>query len=120
MKKIQIKNKKAFWITTSVAAVALIVVLYFVFRKKADTESEETPNTGTDTGNEQENIFPLKNGATGIYVVKLQQYLQSQGEALPQFGIDGVFGPETEAAVRNVFGANSVSWAQFVSKIGNV
>ncbi|MEX2604524.1 MAG: peptidoglycan-binding domain-containing protein [Gracilimonas sp.] len=42
----------------------------------------------------------LKKGDSGQQVLRLQAALQRMGIALPQYGIDGKFGPETEAAVR--------------------
>ena len=42
----------------------------------------------------------VKRGHTGPRVVKLQTLLMSAGYALPKYGADGVFGAETETAVR--------------------
>lgn len=42
----------------------------------------------------------LKKGDSGQQVIRLQAALQSIGIALPQYGIDGKFGPETESAVK--------------------
>lgn len=42
----------------------------------------------------------LKKGDSGQQVLRLQAALQRMGIALPQYGIDGKFGLETEAAVR--------------------
>ena len=43
----------------------------------------------------------LQNGHTGAAVRKLQQALIDAGFSLPVFGVDGDFGSETEAAVRD-------------------
>ena len=43
----------------------------------------------------------LKFGSSGPAVVKLQQALVDAGFPLPEFGVDGIFGSETETAVRN-------------------
>ena len=42
----------------------------------------------------------LQNGSSGTAVRLIQESLLAQGYALPQFGADGIFGDETEAAVR--------------------
>lgn len=41
----------------------------------------------------------LKKGDSGQQVIRLQAGLQKAGFALPQYGIDGKFGPETQSAV---------------------
>jgi len=43
----------------------------------------------------------LKTGDTGTPVRLLQQALLDAGFELPRFGVDGIFGPETKAAVMN-------------------
>ncbi|UCZ54159.1 N-acetylmuramoyl-L-alanine amidase [Bacillus shivajii] len=43
----------------------------------------------------------LRNGDSSSEVSLLQQALIDAGESLPQFGVDGQFGAETERAVRN-------------------
>lgn len=42
----------------------------------------------------------LQAGNTGPQVMQLQSALKALGLPLPKYGVDGVFGPETEAAVR--------------------
>jgi peptidoglycan hydrolase-like protein with peptidoglycan-binding domain len=42
----------------------------------------------------------IRRGATGIHVELLQDSLIAMGYTLPGFGADGVFGPETEAAIK--------------------
>lgn len=47
------------------------------------------------------NIFKaLRRGSSGPRVRKIQQALLGKGFTLPQYGVDGVFGTETEAAVK--------------------
>lgn len=41
----------------------------------------------------------LKKGDSGQQVLRLQAGLQKAGFSLPQYGIDGKFGPETQSAV---------------------
>ena len=42
----------------------------------------------------------LRRGDKGQNVMVLQASLQEAGFALPAYGVDGIFGPETESAVR--------------------
>jgi len=51
----------------------------------------------------------LRNGDTGSAVVELQNALINNGFTLPLFGADGIFGSETENAVRQYQSANSLS-----------
>ena len=41
----------------------------------------------------------LRNGDSGQLVIQLQVRLQEMGIPLPEYGIDGKFGPETQSAV---------------------
>ena len=43
----------------------------------------------------------LRRGSKGPEVREMQQLLLIYGEALPRYGVDGDFGRETEAAVKN-------------------
>lgn len=60
------------------------------FRFEGDKKLEEI-TAGTAT---------LVNGSKGIQVVKMQQALVDMGYTLPKYGVDGKFGPETEAALK--------------------
>lgn len=44
----------------------------------------------------------LRRGSANLHVIDLQQRLLSRGIPLPQFGADGIYGQETEMAVREL------------------
>ncbi|PWN06112.1 peptidoglycan-binding domain-containing protein [Rhodohalobacter mucosus] len=46
----------------------------------------------------------LRRGDKGQKVMVLQASLQEAGIALPAYGVDGMFGPETESAVKQAQG----------------
>jgi len=46
----------------------------------------------------------LRRGDKGQKVMVLQASLQEAGIALPVYGVDGIFGPETETAVKQAQG----------------
>jgi peptidoglycan hydrolase-like protein with peptidoglycan-binding domain len=46
----------------------------------------------------------LRRGDKGQKVMVLQASLQEAGIALPVYGVDGIFGPETESAVKQAQG----------------
>lgn len=50
---------------------------------------------------EFENISIIRKGDRGLKIKKLQQALVDLGFPLPKFGVDGIFGDETEAAVKD-------------------
>jgi peptidoglycan hydrolase-like protein with peptidoglycan-binding domain len=50
----------------------------------------------------------VRNWSEGAHVVKLQQALVDAGIPLPEFGVDGKFGPETDRAVREYQRANGL------------
>ncbi|GEN45527.1 peptidoglycan recognition protein family protein [Alkalibacillus haloalkaliphilus] len=54
---------------------------------------------GTDSSGSNNNL--LRNGDSGSKVEQLQQDLLEVGERLPRYGADGIFGDETESAVRS-------------------
>lgn len=59
------------------------------------------PPQAETTGSEaSKQLGVLKRGNTGEWVRKLQEKLIADGQKLPKYGIDGLFGPETESAVR--------------------
>lgn len=63
----------------------------------------EDPQPGPEPGPEPEPVThkTLRRGSKGPEVREMQQLLIEHGEALPRYGVDGDFGRETEAAVKN-------------------
>lgn len=57
------------------------------------------------------NTFPLKRGSRGAFVKKMQQWMiDNKGTAatLPKYGADGIFGSETEAAVKKFLSQDGI------------
>jgi len=57
-----------------------------------------TSSSGTSSGKQ---LGTLRNGNSGDYVIELQNKLVGEDIQLPKFGVDGLFGSETESAVRS-------------------
>lgn len=67
-------------------------------RPKYD-ENQEDNNTGNEI------TYPLlKNGSKGNFVRMAQEKLLQKGYKLPKFGADGIFGDETEKAIKQLQG----------------
>ena len=60
----------------------------------------------------------LMKGSRGAAVKKLQQALVDSGFLLPKFGVDGIFGPETEAAVKGFQHASGLAGADVDGIVG--
>jgi hypothetical protein len=72
-----------------------------------------TPNTNTNTNTTpnptKNDNFPLKRGSYGARVKELQLVLlKYDANILPQFGVDGDFGAETENALLKISGKKTV------------
>ena len=99
-------------------------VMYFVFRKPTKKAGAPTqPNT--QPANKQavppvnnvqtpppqsapDTTFPLQMGSQGFTVKQLQWALQGLGQSLPEYGVDGMFGSETQAALQAITGKTTV------------
>jgi peptidoglycan hydrolase-like protein with peptidoglycan-binding domain len=66
---------------------------------------------------EFENIRYIRKGDKGLVIKKLQQALVDLGFPLPKFGVDGIFGDETESAVKNYQRARGLSQDGIVGPI---
>jgi peptidoglycan hydrolase-like protein with peptidoglycan-binding domain len=60
----------------------------------------------------------LRNGHRGTAVRLLQQALLDSGMELPRFGVDGIFGAETEAAVKDFQHASGLTGADIDGIVG--
>jgi hypothetical protein len=105
-KKTEFMKKKVIYI---IIALAIVLVLYFVFKKKKANKTAE--GSGTDTS-----VFPLRMGSQGREVKQLQSYLIKEfgPSELAQWGVDGVWGSETNAAVEKNLKRNSISMDYFL------
>nr|WP_223155204.1 N-acetylmuramoyl-L-alanine amidase [Alkalibacillus aidingensis] len=75
-------------------------------RSRLDGESEESDSEGSSDSDESGSSDDsgddlLRRGDSGPEVEELQNDLMEVGESLPSYGADGIFGQETEEAVRN-------------------
>lgn len=57
----------------------------------------------------------LQKGVKGFEVAELQRNLIKAGANLPNFGIDGNFGDETEAALSAVTGTKAITLNEYIS-----
>ena len=102
------KNKKAIIIT--IVVIVLLILAYFGWRAykirkrqaalKGVTEGGTTPSGSTSGGSPSySDAFPLKTGSRGNNGTALQYAIN---EGCPEVGekikVDGIFGPQTEAA----------------------
>ena len=77
---------------------------------KAPTKEELLKGVENDSS-----VFPLKKGSEGKRVAQLQRYLiNEKGANLSKYGVDGIWGTETEAVVTEKLGRNNVSKDFFI------
>lgn len=123
-------NKKALDYILILATVGLLVYLVLVLVRRYKF-SKLNPLTGSDGDDrvviETQKPFPqdnryidlnkiLKKGSSGVEVETLQKLIIQYGGALPQFGVDGIFGAETEAALLKIKGVKQISINNFLLK----
>ena len=103
-------TKKQIYIIVGVVVliIALIIIRAKVKQSKANKEPETIDTEATDvTPND---TFPLKKGKRGKRVEQLQIWLvQKYGAKFPQYGVDGIWGNETEEAVNKHLKRDNVS-----------
>jgi hypothetical protein len=103
-------TKKQIYIIVGVVVliIALIIIRAKVKQSKANKEPETIDTEATDvTPND---TFPLKKGKRGKRVEQLQTWLvQKYGAKFPQYGVDGIWGNETEEAVNKHLKRDNVS-----------
>lgn len=70
---------------------------------------------GGNSGGSRNDTFPLKKGSYGNNVRRLQTALKKiNPSALPKYGVDGDFGSETEAALKNQTGKTTCTSEELV------
>ena len=70
---------------------------------------------GGNGGGSRNDSFPLKKGSYGNNVRRLQTALKKiNPSALPKYGVDGDFGSETEAALKNQTGKTTCTSEELV------
>lgn len=103
-------------------ALLIGLVLAVVYREKIKSKfySIKGKVTGSEEIDEQEeqvldyNLM-LQKGVKGLEVAELQRNLIKAGANLPNFGIDGNFGDETEAALSAVTGTKAITLNEYIS-----
>lgn len=121
------KHKKK--IIIAIVVILLGVTIWAIVTKPWKTDDpfksldDEAKDKGLDKKTDAELLqeveadntsFPLKMGSTGLRVQQLQQYIINNGQTLPEYGVDGKWFAETEAAVVQGFGENEVTKEQFI------
>lgn len=113
-----LKDKKTRIILLIAAAIIVLIAFWYFFLRKKNPKLISENATDVATTQNAEDPFPLKLGKQGKEIEQLQTYLLTKyGAQFPQFGIDGVWGDETENNVRKFLKKDSVSRAYF-SKVG--
>lgn len=105
-------------------ALLIGLVLAVVYREKIKskfysikgkiTGSEEEEEEGQEAQELDYNLM-LQKGVKGFEVAELQRNLIKAGANLPNFGIDGNFGDETEAALSAVTGTKAITLNEYIS-----
>lgn len=114
------KKKLLIW---SIVIAIVLVVAYFIFKKKKVKTEALASSINVDA-------FPLKEGSQGTEVMRLQKYILDQfpnvvtkdgSKVLSKFGADGLWGPETTDAVEAALKRSSVSLDYFTrASLGSI
>jgi len=97
-------SKYKVWIIIIVVLIVLISAIYYVNKKD---DKQETVKV----------IFPLKKGSSGEEVIQIQKYLLANNGKLPKYGVDGIWGSETDIAVISVLKVNEINESLYKSLI---
>lgn len=114
-------SKKGLMIGLTIGLIAILIIIVVVLQRRKTIKSQTTTNNVNNTNTTDnsfdvlnpENLFPLKYGSRNEYVRKLQEWLKSKGQELPIYGVDGIFGTETQAALKAVTGKESIDYSTF-------
>ncbi len=108
------------WLAVPIGLAALAIV-YYVVKNKAGAATPLKNSGNTNTTPAPASDFPLHIGSKGATVMQLQQALVKKlgSSALPQYGVDGDFGSETQAALMRVTGKGAVDNQQELTNILN-
>lgn len=100
-------------------AIPIIIGGFIIFRVAFAQGNKIIPTPKPDPNdNDGDDNFPLKNGSRGTRVRELQTALvKNDPMSLSVYGIDGVFGSETEAAVMAALGKRTVDNQAEIDKI---
>lgn len=99
-------------------AIPIVIGVYLIVRQftKGPKKSDEPLIQGGETSGTSSSSpipssdFPLKKGSKGDKVKELQRKLLSKdSRSLPKYGADGIFGSETETALKNLFNKTQIN-----------
>lgn len=107
-------------------SVALLIAAIVYRQKIADFVKEKITGGGVDDEVDF-NSLPkvdrsklLKIGVSGVEVKELQGRLLTAGAVLPNSGVDGIFGQETEKALQAVLGVKQTTLEEYDNYLNSV
>jgi peptidoglycan hydrolase-like protein with peptidoglycan-binding domain len=103
-------DKKQKRILLIVGGVVLFVALVIIIA----TRKPASASGGTVSGIDR-NLFPLTYGSRGTYVENLQKWIIKKGGTLPAYGVDGIFGTETQNALKALTGKVVLSYDEYIA-----
>jgi hypothetical protein len=95
-----------------VLLILAIIYIRKVLKERAEEKAADSGTIGVDarTPLVANDSFPLKRGKRGKRVEQLQMYLvRKYGASFPQWGVDGIWGDETEGNVQKFLKRDNVS-----------
>lgn len=109
------------WVMWAGISLALLLVLYFIFKEDVDnffyrnSKSEKDVKSGSEGLDETLN---LKKGSKGREVAELQRLLKADGANLGSYGpakdgVDGIFGSATEKELNRIKGVKEVTLSKY-------
>lgn len=122
------KGNKTALVVLGVLGVVVALIVFLAMRKRKTTETNSTSSTSstssTTSTSSTSTVTSVPSGAflslgqSGSNVIYLQRYLKSKGQNLgttgpDKNGVDGIFGPLTQAATLAVFGKEYLTRADW-------
>ncbi|HMT03311.1 MAG TPA: peptidoglycan-binding domain-containing protein [Burkholderiales bacterium] len=107
------------WIIIAIILVFIIFLIMYIKNNNKKTGDDVKSNL---SDSKPRSVFPLVYGSKGEEVKVLQRYLKSKGQnigntGLSLDGVDGIWGPKTDAAVMAVLNKTSISESDFKSLV---
>lgn len=103
-------------VQTALIILLVLAVLYFTFKGDIDAFVKKQIGKKVKDIDEADSIdmdLMLSKGASGTEVIVLQRALLADGGTLPAYGVDGIFGNETQKALQSVKGVNQITLTQY-------
>lgn len=112
------------WIIIAIILVFIIFLIMYIKNnnKKTGDDVKSIKAFPYLSDSKPRSVFPLVYGSKGEEVKVLQRYLKSKGQnigntGLSLDGVDGIWGPKTDAAVMAVLNKTSISESDFKSLV---